>query len=332
MDSLIQRSTSSSFSVFSIPQKERDLLSELLADKRSENTRIAYERDLRDFFAVTSNQKVTPQLVSEFLGLPRFQAIALVLQYKAHLIDRKLSEATVNRRLAALKSLVRFAQKVGQCDYSLEEITGEKIKAYRDTSGVGKEAYRTILESQDRTTLAGKRNYAILRLLWDNALRRAEVCKLNQADFDPDRRTLKILGKGRGTQQEAIGLSQEGAIALTAWLEVHPYPAQQPVFISLSPTSEGHRLTGQAIYQIVREAAEKAGIKKIMSPHRCRHSSITAALDATGGDVRRVQKLSRHAKLETIALYDDHRQGHQQEITDLLGEITSENSKSAGVG
>lgn len=323
MSSLIQPSSISSFSAFSIPQKDRNLLAELLADKRSENTRIAYERDLRDFFTVTAGQKPTPQLVSEFLALPRFQAIALVLQYKASLIDRKLSEATVNRRLAALKSLVRFAQKVGQCDYSLEEIQGEKITTYRDTSGVSRDAFRLILESINRATLSGKRNYAILRLLWDNALRRAEVCKLNHTDFDPDLRTLKILGKGRGTQQETIGLSHEGAIALSAWLAVHPTPAQAPIFVSLSPTSEGHRLTGQAIYQIVREASQKAGIQKIMSPHRCRHSSITAALNATDGDVRAVQKLSRHSRLETLMIYDDHRQGQQQEVTDLLGEITS---------
>ena len=55
-----------------------------------------------------------------------------------------------------------------------------------------------------------------------------------------------------------------------------------------------------------------------MSPHRVRHSSITAALEATGGDVRRVQKLSRHSSLNTLMLYDDARKNHQREVTDLL--------------
>jgi hypothetical protein len=58
-------------------------------------------------------------LITEFLSLDRFGAIALVLKYKAHLLDRELKEATINRRLAAIKSLVAFARKLGKCDYTL---------------------------------------------------------------------------------------------------------------------------------------------------------------------------------------------------------------------
>ena len=55
-----------------------------------------------------------------------------------------------------------------------------------------------------------------------------------------------------------------------------------------------------------------------MSPHRIRHSAITTALDVTGGDVRRVQKLSRHSNLNTLMIYDDNRRNAQGEITALL--------------
>ncbi|MFM6397850.1 tyrosine-type recombinase/integrase, partial [Planktothrix sp.] len=69
------------------------------------------------------------------------------------------------------------------------------------------------------------------------------------------------------------------------------------------------------------EFCQKAGISKPMSPHRIRHSSITAALDATGGDVRRVQKLSRHHDLNTLMIYDDNRKNAQGEITNLLDDL-----------
>lgn len=317
--------TGSSFAAYIAPTQQRDLLAELLADKRSENTRRAYARDLQDFFLVTSGLEPSSQLVSEFLGLDRFQAIALVLKYKSHLIDRGLTEATVNRRLAALKSLVRFAQKVGQCQWSLEEVTGEKVKSYRDTSGVGVDSYRKILDSCDRSTLPGQRNYAILRLLWDNALRRGEVAKLNVADFDPELRTLSILGKGKGTQAEKVDLSEGTARAIATWLVSSPHPTpHSPLFVALDNAHYGCRLSGNAIYQLVREAAQAVGIKKVISPHRCRHSAITAALDATGGNVREVQKLSRHSKLETLLIYDDHRQGVQGKISGLLGDLLDE--------
>src|SRR4028119_675971 len=115
---------------------ERDVLAELLADKRSLNTRHAYERDLKDFFQFIAQRTPTPELVTQFLELDRFRATALVLKYKAHLIERGLKEATINRRLAAIKSLVTFARKLGQCNYTLEDIKGEKVKPYRDTTGV----------------------------------------------------------------------------------------------------------------------------------------------------------------------------------------------------
>jgi integrase/recombinase XerC len=72
---------------------------------------------------------------------------------------------------------------------------------------------------------------------------------------------------------------------------------------------------------MVDAVAKAAGINKKLSPHRIRHSGITAALDATGGDVRKVQKLSRHANLNTLMIYDDNRLNVQGEISDLLADM-----------
>jgi len=61
--------------------------------------------------------------------------------------------------------------------------------------------------------------------------------------------------------------------------------------------------------------------QKQMFPHRIRHSAITAALDATDGDVRKVQKLSRHRNLNTLMVYDDNRSSDHRDITELLDEM-----------
>jgi integrase/recombinase XerC len=58
-----------------------------------------------------------------------------------------------------------------------------------------------------------------------------------------------------------------------------------------------------------------------MSPHRIRHSAITAALNATGGNVRKVQALSRHKNLETLMIYDDNRNQAQAEVSDILDDL-----------
>jgi integrase/recombinase XerC len=83
----------------------------------------------------------------------------------------------------------------------------------------------------------------------------------------------------------------------------------------------GHRLSGNVIYNLVRDSATAAGIEKVMSPHRVRHSAITAALDATNGDTRKVQKLSRHKNLNTLMIYDDNRHQHQAEVTGILADL-----------
>ena len=144
----------------------------------------------------------------------------LVLNYKAELIAKGLKEATVNRRLAAIKSLTVQGRKIGVCSYTLESVKSEKIKAYRDTTGVNKETFIKILAIPDefkdvvycqRSQLKAARDYALLRLLWSNALRRGEISATNVNDFDPEANTLSILGKGQGTQRETISLSfQDG--------------------------------------------------------------------------------------------------------------------------
>ena len=319
--------TGSSFDLEDSP----DVLAQLLAQKRSPNTRKAYQKDIKDFFQQVANSQPTPDLVLELLHLSQAQAVQLVLSYKAKLIAKGLAEATVNRRLAAIKSLTAMGRALGVCNYTLEEVKGEKIKAYRDTTGVDKETFTKVLAIPDelkdviycqRSQLKAARDYALLRLLWGNALRRGEISATNISDFDTVANTLSILGKGRGTQKETISLSSKTAIALKEWLIARGTVAlDAPLFIAIDNANYGGRLGGDGIYTIVDRLCKKAGISKKMSPHRIRHSSITAALDATEGNVRKVQKLSRHASIDTLITYDDNRKNYQSEITELLDDL-----------
>jgi integrase/recombinase XerC len=300
----------------------RDLVAELVADKRSHNTQRAYVKDLRDFFSTMTGQEPSPAVVASFLQLDRFSARAIVLNYKAQLIERGLSEATVNRRLSAIKSLVNHACMVGLCDWSLVDIKGEKVRTYRDTTGITPEEFKLMLAVCERHTLPGKRDYAILCLLWDNSLRRGELVKTNIKDFDPEAKKLTIIGKGRGTQSEKVSLTTSTVAALQDWLDARGVVSPlDPLFISLNRVCPGHRLDGSSIDRIVSTIALAAGIKKRISPHRLRHSSITAFLDASGGNIRAAQRLSRHAKLDTLRIYDDNRQDMQGEASDLLASL-----------
>ena len=289
------------------------LLSDWLATKRSPHTQRCYRLDIENFLADLGTE------FGKFLSLDRHGAYALVSRYKGELITKGLKSATINRRLAAIKSLVAFSYNCGHCEFMLEAVKSEKLSAYRDTTGIDPEAFKQVLSAIDRTSLKGIRDYALLLLLWSNALRRSEVSKANIGDFDPVAKTLRIFGKGRGTNSEIVSLGIGTVRAIESWLEARgDVPPDKALFCSVNIGYRDGRLCPQAIYDIVKSRCQAAGISKAMSPHRVRHSAITAALEATNGDVRRVQKLSRHSSLNTLLIYDDNRKNHQGEVTDLL--------------
>ncbi|MFN9173224.1 MAG: tyrosine-type recombinase/integrase, partial [Synechocystis sp.] len=248
-------------------------------------------------------------------------AISLVLRYRAGLVEKGLRPATINVRLSAVKSLVNYARKIGKCDYSLEDVEGLRAETYRDTTGVSPDSFKQITAVVNTDSLKGKRDLAIFRLLWDNALRRAEIYSLDLEDYQPGESRLLIKGKGKLTK-EAITLSAKAIGLIDHWLVgIGNRSLDKPLFCTVDRATFGHRLSGNAIYNLVRKTAESAGISKIISPHRIRHSAITAALDATNGDTRKVQKLSRHKNLNTLMIYDDNRHQHQAEVTGILADL-----------
>ncbi|WP_310485725.1 tyrosine-type recombinase/integrase [Chamaesiphon sp. VAR_48_metabat_403] len=212
------------------------------------------------------------------------------------LIEAKLAPSTINVRLSALKSLVDYARKMGECAFSLDDVPKLKTENYRDTTGIDAEVFKSVIKLADVNTVSGARDYAILRLLWDNALRRGEVCSLDVRDFSASGRKLMILGKGK-ISKISIDLSSGARAAISHWLELRRatvlanatmvgssrergrYSDDDPMFIiSLSRNQPGHRLGGSAIYAIVRQYCQEQAVEKIMSPHRLRHSIVRLRL------------------------------------------------------
>lgn len=302
---------------------EQGTLEDWLKDQRSRETRRNYRQNTAAFFRWLYQEDPSPEVIAGFLQLEQGQAIAAVVNYRAWLRENGSKEATRNAHIAAIKSLVKFGRKVGKCSYSLEDITSEPVTAYRDTRGVDAPTYKRMLALCDRSTLAGSRDYALLRLLWDTALRRGEVSKANLEDLDASR--LFILGKGRGSQKEAITLAVKTQEAIAQWLDLRQQRGKlqptDPLFCALDKAHLGQRLSGTSIYRIVRAYGEAAGVTRIFSPHRVRHSSITAALDANQGNVRATQQFSRHRSIETVQRYDDNRINLQGQIANTVADL-----------
>lgn len=300
-----------------------DVLTMLLRDKRSENTRKAYRHDVAQFFAAVYHAEPSPELLRRFFALSTHEMTALLIPYKARMIADGRTEATINRRLSAIKSLLKMARRVGLTSANpAEALDYEKVRPYRDTRGISAEQAKILLRLPDKTTPKGRRDDALLLLLLENALRRAEICGASIGDFASNDAQLSIRGKGQGTQKQAVTLSRRCVQAIQASLADRENPtADAPLFVNCSPAYAGKRLTEAGLYAVVREYAKQAGWDKPLSPHRLRHTAITMALDASGGDIRKVQRLSRHVKMETLRIYDDNRQDLQGEMTAALSRL-----------
>lgn len=297
-----------------------DLWAEFLKLQISPETKETYAAAIANFCQFANPEFEIDLAIGWFLKLPRREALWVVLKYKAQLQDEGFAPSTINVRLSAIKSLTNYARKLEQCDFHLVDVKGVKAQTYRDTSGVSSEVFKLIIDTLDRSTVMGKRDYAILRLLWDNALRRGEVAGVSIGDFRDGK--LWIKGKGR-MQRESVDLSAKSIAAIEDWLGVRGSEnGLDPLFIALDRKCFGMRLSGRSIDRILKRTAEKAqATTKILSPHKIRHSSITAVLDATNGDVRRVRKFSRHKKVETVIIYDENRLRDQGDLTDLISDL-----------
>jgi len=278
---------------------------------RNERTMKAYQNDLEDFAAfvkVSTADEAARLLLAHGQG----QANELVLRYKAELVDRGLAAATINRRLAALRAMVKLGRTLGIVPWALE-VSNLRAEPYRDTKGPGRAGFRRLLDELDeRMDDKGRRDRAILRLLFDLALRRGEVVSLDVVDLDLEAGTVAVLGKGR-TGKIKLTLPGPTRDALRSWLDVWGNKAG-PLFVNFDRAGKGRRLTATSVYRLVRDLGLKAGLK--VRPHGLRHAAITEALDLTGGDVRKVARFSRHKDLRTLNVYDDAR-------ADLGGEVAA---------
>lgn len=298
----------------------------LLSDSRSEETRKAYAKDLADFFRVACGAGPTPEALRELCGLPVGPLALTLNSYKANLRERGLADATINRRLAAVRALLRMARRLGaDCPDPAGLVTSEKVRPYRDTRGPEVAAARRLLAAPDRSTVRGKRDYALLVLFCENALRRGELLRCDVADFDPAGRRLHVIGKGAGREKTPVTLSAHAVDALSEYLTARRNPgAAAPLFVNAARWSDGcERLSGRSLLRVVNEYGLRT-LGTPLHPHALRHMAITAYLDHSSGDVRGAQRLSRHASLLTLQRYDDNRADLQGHATALLSALLQE--------
>ncbi len=265
-----------------------------LADARgaSPHTLRAYGRDLSEFAAFAEARGLAAPSALE----PRTLRL-----YLAALEERGLAKASVSRKLSAVRTFLKALVAEGHLEAS-PALGLRRRRGGRRLPGVLSEAEVTaLLAAPDTATPRGRRDLALLEVLYSAGTRASETVGLDRAHLDLAQGVGRVLGKGG--KERLVALGSHARAALTAYLSdpLRPRPtarAGDAVFLN----QRGGRLTTRGLEDVVHACVLRAGIVRRATPHTLRHSFATHLLDR-GADLRSVQELLGHAHLTTTQIY-----------------------------
>src|ERR671929_124690 len=147
----------------------------------------------------------------------------------------------------------------------------------------------------------GLRDRAMLELMYGAGLRVSEVVSLRVSDIDLEEGLVRTTGKG--ARERVVPTGRRAIEAIRIYMQRgRPYLGRMQRGDILFLNHRGQGITRQAVFQLVRDHARQAGIKKIVTPHTLRHSFATHLIE-NGCDLRSVQEMLGHASIETTQVY-----------------------------
>jgi len=232
---------------------------------------------------------------------PRAVAPRTLRALLMELDGRGLARSSVQRKLSAVRSFFAHLLRGGWID--VHPATGlRQGRATRRLPGALEPGeVERLLGAVDPDTPAGRRDRALLEVMYSAGTRAAETVGLDRADLDLGRGVARVRGKGR--KERLAPLGPFAVEALSAYLADPARPAPRPQAanaVFLNP--RGGRLTTRSLGRIVQRAVERGGLRRHATPHTLRHSFATHLLDR-GADLRAVQELLGHAHLVTTQIY-----------------------------
>lgn len=272
--------------------------------------------DLRSF-ARWKGQERTEALCS-WLSLPWIEAERQALAYRDACRARVGANRTVNRLMAALRTVSRLARRFGLTTWELQvPFLPWRGGDYRDTRGPSRaqlgRLFEAAAEEETRDPVRGSRWRAILCLLHDMALRISEAAAVNLEDLDLPGSRLMARRKAGGGEREWRPVPPSTLEALQLWIERrgnHP-----GAFLCTFP---GKRFGVTSIDTALETLSRRAGIEPQVTANALRHASITRALVETDGDLLAVQSFSRHADIGTVLIYRDNAEDAAGRVSRLV--------------
>lgn len=265
---------------------ERFLQHLAIERQASPHTLSNYRRDLQSWQEFCAAQNLIDPEAVQFVHVQQFMA-------QEH--RRGLAPKSIQRRLSALRSLFKYLMKHGQLQHNPSAglrapKAPRKLPQVLDVD----EAVRLVELPTDGQL--GRRDRAMLELLYSSGLRVSELCSLSWRNLDLDDSLVTVLGKGGKTRVVPVG--SHAVSALEAWRQQSAPALDAPVF----PGRGGVAISTRAVQLRLRQLAQQQGIWKRVYPHLLRHSFASHMLESSG-NLRGVQELLGHADIATTQIY-----------------------------
>ncbi len=268
------------------------------------NTLSSYRRDLRRY-----HEHLTLRGIDDLTRVTEFDVSEFVVALRRGDPDTgavPLSAVSAARALVAVRGLHKFATAEGVTELDVARGVKPPTPGRRLPKSLSVDEVLALLEAAGGDSPSdgplALRNRALLEVLYSTGARISEAVGLDVDDVDTEARS--VLLRGKGGKQRLVPIGRPAVRALENYfVRGRPGLAQRgrgtpAIFLN----ARGGRLSRQSAWQVLQDAAERAGITSTVSPHTMRHSFATHLLEG-GADVRVVQELLGHASVTTTQIY-----------------------------
>lgn len=230
-----------------------------------------------------------------------------IIAYREELKATGHKPTTVTNYITATRLFFQWTEQERIYPNVAAHVKGAKLDREHKKDYLTSRQVKAVFNGVDRSSLKGKRDFAILAIMATGALRTIEIQRANIEDLGTagDNTVLYVQGKGREEKTEYIKMEEHAEAAIRDYLkargEINP---EAPLFASDSNRNRGGRMTTRAISGIAKAAMIEAGYNsEKLTAHSFRHTGVTLAL-LNGKPLEEVQQFARHANIATTMIYN----------------------------
>ena len=284
-----------------------------LEKKYSRHTIAAYLNDLNSFQEFC-NKEFDNQSIAEV-------NYTQIRSWIVSLVENKISNRTINRKISSLKSFYKFLQKTKIIENNpLAKHKALKVPKQVQVPFSEKEIINVITLLDDEVDFESLRNKLIVELFYSTGMRRSELINLKITDLDFANETVKVLGKRN--KERFIPLLTSVQKSLAKYIEVRGKINTNESYLFL--TKKGKIIYDTLVYRVINNYFSRVSSKVKKSPHIIRHSFATHLLNE-GADLNSVKELLGHSSLASTQVYTHSSLGKLKEIYNQAHPRSSKN-------